>query len=289
MAGECLRLRCRVVGWVAALFVLLLLLPEEPRPSQLLVKSERDPRCLEGRTSVSEDGFLRLLPGGLRRLVAGYWWIQTYVAWEAGDGSAVITGVEQTTRLDPGALHFWINGARMLAHDLPRWKLAALGGEESLPRSVSDQVREEHVQAALRLLAKAETFHPMTAVLAIEAGTLHWHGRRDLAAAIDAFEKATRCEDAPFCTFRIHAELLRMQGRPRDAYRALSRFLSDFRLPVDTRQTGDQARAGAESPGSIRGRGDPQLDVVRERIRQLEQVLEVDSSKAFDYSGGRPR
>jgi len=289
MGGESLRLKCRDVGLIAALFVGVLLTPMEPRPSPLLAELGRGRLGSEGRTSYTDDGLLRSLPGGLRRLVAGYCWIRTYAAWEAGDGSAVIAGLEQTTRLDPGALHFWINGARMIAHDLPRWKLDTLGGEQSLPRAVCTQVQEEHAQAALRLLARAETFHPMTAVLAIEAGTLHWHGRRDLAAAVDAFERAMLCDDAPFYAFRIHAELLRMRGRPRDAYRSLCRFLSERRPWMNPNLSGVQSGFPDHPSASFRGRGDPQVEVVLKRIRQLEQELEIDPGQSFEYSGSRSK
>jgi len=280
------RIEFREVCFIAAIFLCPLLPPGESGSfRELSPQPQGDRSRLEDQADFSDAGLLSLLPGGWRRLAAGYCWIQTYAAWENGDALAVIAGLEQTTQLDPGTLHFWINGARMLAHDLPRWQIATLGGEEGLPRAVCAQVEEEHTQAALRFLAKAETFHPMTAVLAIEAGTLHWHGRRDVTAAIDAFERATLCEDAPFHAFRIHAELLRVQGRTREAYGALCRFVSSLSPRVIPSQSGVQSGFVVPLSDLSRGRGDPQLDVVLTRIRRLERELEIEPSEAFKFSG----
>jgi len=279
------RLAFRDLGLIAAIFVGTLLRPTGPLPPRASFPAPGAERLgLEDPANLSDVGMLGLLPGGFRRLAAGYCWIQTYAAWETGDALAVIAGLDRTVALDPGALHCWINGARMLAHDLPRWKLSTLGGEESLPRAVCAQVQEEHLQAALRFLAKAESHHPMTAMLAIESGILSWHGRRDVAAAVDAFERATRCDDAPFYAFRIHAELLRLQGRPRDAHRSLCRFLSGLRLRENTPLIGSQTGPRDLPPASLHGRGDPQPDVVLKRIRQLEQELGIDPIEAFKLS-----
>lgn len=219
----------------------LLLRPLEHRMNALLAPvavSSEQLASLSGR-----GGILAVL-GGMRAMVASGFWLRTNLAWERRDAAATTALIELTVAADERPLSFWLNGARMLANDMPEWRLAG-------PAAVRQRVREEQAGLALRFLKKGLRWHGADAAIYIEMANIHLRRTGDLESAAGYYRLAAEQPEAPYYAARIHAELLRALGRPREALEWLRRISP--RLPAD-------------DPAACRA-------VVLARIQALEQEL----------------
>lgn len=184
--------------------------------------------------------------GGMRSVVAGGFWLKANLAWERHDAAATTELIELTVAADERPLYFWLNGARMLAYDLPEWRL-----EANAPAAVRRKVTADHAQQALRLLEKGRRRHGDEAAFLIEMGNIHLRRTGDIEAAARCYRQAAARPDAPSYAARIHGELLRELGRPAEALAWLRQILPGL---------------SADDPAARR-------DVVVERIKLLEVEL----------------
>ena len=60
--------------------------------------------------------------GGMRSVVAGGFWLRADLAWERRDPVETTALLELTVAADERPLYFWLNGARILAYDVPAWQ-----------------------------------------------------------------------------------------------------------------------------------------------------------------------
>lgn len=199
------------------------------------------------------------LLSGFRAVLADFAWLRVAAQWERQDLPGTQTAIRVVTMLDPRPLVFWVNGARMLACDMPGWRIEAAGGYDRVPQAVQARIDEEQAMLGLRLLDEALTLHPDNPTLYIEQANLHILRRHDLAAAAECYRRAAMQPGAPFYAARLYGELLRKLGRPRDAYAWLTQLHPT--LPAN-----DEAAAA---------------DIVLERIRELERVLGVTAEAAY--------
>ncbi|MDI1335718.1 MAG: hypothetical protein PSU94_05985 [Lacunisphaera sp.] len=183
--------------------------------------------------------------GGLRSVVAGGFWLQANLAWERRDAPATTALLGLTVAADERPLYFWLNGARMLAYDLPEWPLAA-----APPAAVRQKVRADYARQALLFLEQGRRWHGAAAALLIEMGNIHLRRTGDLESAARCYRQAAELPGAPYYAARIHGELLRELGRPAEALAWLRQVLP--KLPAD-------------DPAARRG-------VVLERIAVLERA-----------------
>jgi hypothetical protein len=225
-AGFLLRPLEKAVGVFAA--------PVEIRVEQLTV-------------AAGHGGALGLL-GGMRSTVASGCWLRTNLAWENRDPVATTALIELTVAADERPLYFWLNGARMLACDLPEWRL-----DGSAPAALRLRINEEQAQLALRFLEKGLRWHGPDPALYIEMANIHLRRRGDAENAARCYRLAAEQPHAPYYAARIHAGLLRELGRPQEALAWLRQTLPA--LPAD-------------EPLARR-------EVVVERIKALEQELAV--------------
>lgn len=174
-----------------------------------------------GAGGLSDDCTARwthaVLPGGLRALAADTLWLKVYSAWAVRDIVRAEGFVRLTTMADSRPLSFWLNGARIMAYDVPEWRLAS-GGPGGLPKEVQRRIVEEQACAALTLLETARKFHGENAALWVEMGNIHIYRRRDLLRGAECFRRAAESSDAPYYAARIYAELLCRGGRFQEAY-----------------------------------------------------------------------
>ena len=201
--------------------------------------------------------------GGFRALAADLLWLETYLAWAAGDQAATQALIRLVTSVDERPESFWLNGARMMAYDVAQWRIAAADRTGEPLAAVRRRIREEQAGAALDLLAEAQRWHPRSAAICIEMANLELFGRTDLAAAARWYRTAAEMPRAPHCAARIYGELLRRQGCRAEAY-AWLRHLHPH-LP----------------------RGDPEAmpDVVLARIRDLEDQLAIPEANRYAPPG----
>jgi hypothetical protein len=199
----------------------------------------------EQLTALVGQGGLPVALGGLRSAVAGGFWLRANLAWERRDAAAMAALVELTVAADERPVYFWLNGARMLAYDVPAWL------PDTAPAVVRQQVSEAQAQRALEFLAKGLRWHGAAADLYVEQANIHLRRRGDLESAARCYRLAAEQPGAPYYAGRIHAELLVALGRPRDALDWLRQILPT--LPAD-------------DPAARR-------DVVQVRVRALERGL----------------
>jgi hypothetical protein len=189
-----------------------------------------------------------------------------FVAWEKRDLPGTQTLVQLVTAIDPRPAYFWINGARILAHDLSTWRFEAAGGDAA-GRAVEQRIDREQGALALQHLDAALTFHPANPDLWIERAAIQLTRMRDVLAAAESYRRAWELPRAPYYAARLHAEMLRRAGRRDEALQWLVRLHPT--LPV-----GD--------PGADR-------DVVLARIRDLERELGVPGERAYREMPGGAR
>jgi hypothetical protein len=197
--------------------------------------------------------------GGFRVLVADATWIRLYALWETRDLSAVDTLVHVVPSIDPRPEYFWLNGARIIAHDFLAWRIEAAGGYGSVAEAEQARLAREQAGQALAHLENAMRFHPHSAGLWIERANLELNALHDVAAAATSYRRAAEQPGAPYYAARLHAEMLRRLGREADALAWLVQLHP--RLP-----RGDEAAAA---------------DLVLERIRTLERRLAVPAEHAY--------
>jgi tetratricopeptide (TPR) repeat protein len=195
--------------------------------------------------SAGHGGMLALL-GGMRSIAASGCWLRANLAWERRDQVATPALIDLTVAADERPLYFWLNGARILANDMPEWRMAG-----PVPRAFRPIANEEQAQLALRFLEKGLRWHGTEAALYIEMANIHLRRRGDLNEAARYYRLAAEQPGAPYFAARIHAELLRELSRPAEALAWLRQILAV--LPADD----ESARR----------------DVVLERIKLLEREL----------------
>jgi hypothetical protein len=206
------------------------------------------------------------IPGGLRALVADGLWLKVYLAWAARDLPRTEGLIRLVTLVDDRPLSFWINGARIVAYDIPEWRLSSSDSGD-MPAEVRRRIVEEQACAGLRLLDAARKCHGETAALWVEMGNIQLYRRRDLVLAAECYRHAAESPDAPYFAARVYAELLRRIGREQEAYAWLCRIHPQ--LPVDD----ESAMSG----------------LVLWRIRELERRLDVPGRERYAAPQNSPR
>lgn len=186
--------------------------------------------------------------GGWRTLTADFVWLKANLAWESESLAATRAWLDLTVAIDERPDYFWLNSARIIAYDMPVWRLRA---RPEAPAAVAAAIREEQAQRALDFLARSLAVRGPNAAIYSEMGAIHWRVRRDLAAAAESYRLAAELPGAPFYAGRLHAELLVTLGRVPEARDWLRAWLP--RLPEDN--------------------PDARREVVATRLAELEREL----------------
>lgn len=255
------RLRRIVVVLLVLVFVGLLLRPIET-PAWQVVKSGQAELNLKDIEGSLGQGLVVGVLGGFRAIMADFLWIRVNTIWERRDRTKLDAMVRLVTTLDPRQGFFWLNGARMIAYDVPHWRIAEEGGYSAVPQSRQDEINREQAEQAFVFLANAREFHPENPKLVIEVAQIYLNRLKDLPNAAEWFLKTSKMPDAPYFAGRIYAELLRRQGLDREAYDYLRELYLE--LPDDPYA---------------------QKNIILERIKTLEETLEVPFLLRFNPAG----
>lgn len=183
---------------------------------------------------------------GVRRLVSGLVWVGVYGDWHRRNEAAVKAGMEWSVRLDPEVLLYWLDGARILAYDVPAWHR-----QTGISPEAAEHRRREALRESMGWLERAREVHPDRSAIPIEQAVLWWSVSRDAARAEQALAVAQRCADAPYFVGRVRAEMLVRLGREHEALDLLRRGLP---------------RLDARDPRAMRS-------VVEQRIEALERIV----------------
>ncbi len=186
--------------------------------------------------------------GGARAIMADLCWLRAYEAWRGQDEEHTESLIRRTLAWDPRPEIFWINGARIIAHDFPAWRAAR---EPQAPAAVQTEWRARAARAAIALLEEGLHRRGDSPVLHGEIAGHYWHGLGDYAQAAEHYRRAAQLPGAPWHAARLHAEALLRLGRREEARDWLRALLPT--LPAD-------------DPAAQRG-------VVAGRLEQLEREL----------------
>ncbi|HUR56697.1 MAG TPA: hypothetical protein VM029_03250 [Opitutaceae bacterium] len=228
-------------------------------PAWTAMRARQPALQLDSTAAAAGQGVTLALLGGFRALVADGVWLRLYALWERQDLAATDAMIRLTTAIDARPVYFWLNGARILANDLPVWRIMMQGGFERVPQPEQRRIMEEQARSGLAHLAAAMKFHPASSDLWIERANIELNKLHDPLAAAASYRRAWEMPNGPFYAARLHAELLRRNGRRAEALAWLVQLHPQ--LP-----RGDEAAAA---------------DIVLERIRELEQQLGVAPERVY--------
>ncbi len=223
------------------------------------LRAEQPALRLATAGAVAGQGLTLGVLGGFRAIAADFTWLRVFVIWEQRDLPATETLLRFVTAIDPRPVYFWLNGARIVAYDMTAWRIAAAGGYDAVPAVEQERWSVEQARLALRRLDEAMGFHPASADLWIERGSIELNRLHDPLAAAESYRRAWEQPGAPYYAARLHAEMLRRAGHKAEALAWLMRLHPQ--LPPK-----DEA-AGA--------------DLVLGRIRDLERELAVPSNRTY--------
>lgn len=240
-------------------------------PAWQVVRAQQPALKLDSLQGALGQGVTVGLLGGFRAIVADFFWIKTNAVWEERDLPATQTFVELVTVIDPRPLYFWQNGSRMIAYDMPNWRIVKEGGYQAVSEARQRVIDEEQSAIALRYLDAAFGHHPNSPLLHIEIANVHLNRLKDVAAAAEAYRRASQIPGAPYYAARIYPELLRRLGRKQEAYEWLKTLYPQ--LP----QTPDPAKGVSEFQVEA-----AMAPVVLGRIRELEEELNIPENQVFN-------
>ena len=244
---------------VLGLFAAGLLLRPVEGPAWEEVRAKQPALRLESLKDALGQGVTVGLLGGFRAIVADLFWIRTNSVWENNDIPGTQTSIKLVTAIDPRPLYFWLNGSRMIAYDMPNWRIDKAGGYDAVPEAVKRRFDEEQSSVAIKYLEGALGFHPEHPLLILEIGNVHLNRLKDVETAARFYLRASQQPDAPHYAARIYAELLRRLNRNAEAY--------DFLKKLYPTLAKDDMMA--------------QAPVVLERIRELEAELKIPEAQRF--------
>lgn len=250
---------CSILSILLVLLLLGLLTRPVEAPAWQFVQSGQPEMKLEAIEGALGQGLVIGVLGGFRAILADLFWIRTNTIWERRDRIKLDAMIRLVTTLDPRPEFFWINGSRMIAYDVPNWRIQEEGGYTEVPEVRQQAIDLEQAEQAFDLIDEALEFHPDRAKLYLEKAQIYLNRLKDDANAAEWFLKASRQEDAPYFAARIYAELLRRQGKDAEAYT----FLKDLHNTLP------------DVPFAQKG-------IILQRIRELEGSLNVPFWERFE-------
>jgi tetratricopeptide (TPR) repeat protein len=239
-------------------------------PAWNWVRAQQPALKLDSLQGALGQGLTVGLLGGFRAIAADFFWLKTNSVWEDKDLPATQTLIKLVTAIDPRPLYFWLNGSRMIAYDMPNWRIVAAGGYHAVPQAQQRRIDEEQAALAIQYLNEAFAYHPDATLLHIEIGNIYMNRLKDYAAAAACYRRVTELPNAPFFASRIYAVLLRKSGRKEEAYVWLKQVYARLPKRIDpaqgvTERTVDAAMA----------------PLVLAQIRELEGELNITGDKVF--------
>ena len=202
---------------LVVLFACFLITAPLERPVWEVLKSSQVEIDLESFETSLGQGLIVGIFGGLRTVLADLAWIQLYDIWLKKDWAELSKWIHLVTALDPRPEYFWIHASRMLAYDVPAWRIRDAGRHFESSPAWKASIEREQAEAAFTLLRRGLVFHPDSPRLHLEIGQIYMHRLKDYEEASKWFLKATKLPGAPYFAARIYAELLCQQGQLREA------------------------------------------------------------------------
>jgi len=161
--------------------------------------------------------------GGYRNLAANVVWISMYSDWQHQRKDEAMRKMRLASALRPESLYFWIDGARIIANDMPAWEVGLEGMERLQATQEGRKLRERYARYALDYLDRPPGALGERPRILAEKGMISWLKLDDLQAAADYFSRAAEHDAAPGYVVRLRVEVLVQLGRLSEAFDALAR------------------------------------------------------------------
>ncbi|HEY4300580.1 MAG TPA: hypothetical protein VGM73_06895 [Candidatus Didemnitutus sp.] len=116
-------------------------------------------------------------------------WLSADLAWERRDRVDTRYWLAFTVAADPVPEYFWLNGARIIAYDLPSWDANGRPSWRSYRQRLA-------AREALGWLGHALVRHPRSFALEVEMGNIALYGLGDRDLAAVHYGRAARCARA---------------------------------------------------------------------------------------------
>ena len=259
-------LRLKRIG-LTAVFLLLLGFFVRPieSPAWSMVKSGQSELNIEQIEDSLGQGLVVGVLGGFRTIMADFAFIRMNGVWQDKDRVKLDAMIRLVTTLDPRPDFFWSNSARMVAYDVPNWRIELEGGYDAVPDDREYAINVEQAEQAFQLLERAREFHPENPKLYLDTAQIYLNRLKDIPKAAEWFRQAADIPGAPYYAARVYAQLLRQQGKNQQAYEYLVALFAE--LP--------------DTPHAQKG-------IILERIRLLEDALRVPYILRFQSDGMSP-
>lgn len=254
--------------WVVCLIVLflagLVFSPLQNRVWPVIKASQPELNLSQVEGALGQGVVIGIL-GGFRTLLADIVFLRANYFWERKDRAATEALVNLTMAIDPRPMFFWQNGSRIVAYDIPIWRIREAGDFENISDEESDRIYAEQAERGMAIMRRAAQYHPRDYRVPLEIAQIYNNKLKDEAKAAEYYLKAWEMPNAPYYTARIYAELLRRIDRKEEAY-------------VFLRDLYDQALAANDPRASA--------PVILERIRDLEKELNISSLERLTQQQG---
>ncbi len=247
-----------------SLFVLGLALAPLERPAWREVRSFQPELNLDKLEGALGQGLVLGLLGGFRTIIADMVFIRMNGYWEDKDREKTEALINLATAIDPRPMFFWLNGSRIMAYDIPIWRIREHGDTSDVPEAIQKQIYKEQAERGLALVDAAAAYHGGDYRIPLEKAQIYNNKLKDPETAAEYYLKAYESEDGPYYAARIYAELLRQAGREQEAY--------DFYRKHYAEVPDDDPRA--------------MKDIVLERIREIEEDTNMPLPARFPSQPG---
>ncbi len=216
-------LSASLLGWA------LTPLAQSVRPPQSTSPAERSD--LSSLATGLGQGISLAALGGYRNIAANLVWIELYRDWQRRRAPEVLEKMSLAVALNPDSEFFWIDGARIIANDMPVWEVGDDKADSLFDTQAGGEVRRDYGRRALAFLRKAPPEFSRDPEMLVEQGLIWWKKLDNLGRAADFFLRAASQENAPYYISRVYAELLHKNGQTEEAYQYLKRHYET--LPDD--------------------------------------------------------
>lgn len=204
-------------------------------PLALGVKAAYPEPTLDAEMSTFSDnlgqGLSVAILGGYRNISANLVWVSMYADWQYRRKEDTLSKMNLAVALNPSSLFFWVDGARMIANDMPVWEVGDAAAGTLFETTDGIEVRYRYGRTALDFLGRAPESIAVNSKVLREKAVIHWKKLDDLKGALIYFEQAVAQPNAPYYLSRVYAEILIKDGQINKAHTFLQEHFAS--LPDD--------------------------------------------------------
>lgn len=180
-----------------------------------------DVQSLKDIESRFGQGLTMAILGGYRSIAANLIWLSKNQDWEQRDVAGTLAKIALATSIDPRPEMFWLNGARILANDMPTWVVGLSNAEQLEYTDAGRAIVKQYAERALAFLEEGREYQRDNPRIHIEAGMIYWKKLGDVERAAQSFRAAIDTQKAPYFAYRLYGDLLIELDRKREALNML--------------------------------------------------------------------